>query len=105
LGRQSEFSRMYRRGKHCSGPSFVLYAARSRQAARIGVSVSKAVGKAVQRNLVRRRVQGVFDMLDPARYAEYDLLVVARPGAAELPFATLAAQLNALLRRVEGLVR
>jgi RNase P protein component len=44
-------------------------------------------------------------MLDPARYAEYDLLVVARPGAAELPFATLAAQIDALLRRVDGLVR
>jgi RNase P protein component len=44
-------------------------------------------------------------MLDPARYAEYDLLVVARPGAAELAFPTLAAQIDALLRRVKTLVR
>lgn len=74
-----------------------MYAARFTQGKRIskiGVSVSKAVGKAVQRNLVRRRVQCAFDALGPAAYERLDLLVVAKPGAAEADFFELSESLK-----------
>jgi ribonuclease P protein component len=102
LQRQSEFSHMYRRGKRFVGASFVLYASRFSQRARpskIGISVSKAVGKAVRRNLVRRRVQCAFDALGSGRFERCDLLVVAKPGAAEISYDALFMQLEALLRQ------
>lgn len=100
LQRQGDFTRLYRRGKRFSTSSFTLYAARFSQNSRsskIGISVSKAVGKAVQRNLVRRRVQCAFDALGATSYAQLDLLVVAKPGAAQTAFATVSAQLATLV--------
>ncbi len=100
LRRQGDFTRLYRRGKRFTAPIFVLYAARigaGQRASKIGISVSKAIGKAVRRNLVRRRVQCALDALGPAAYAQLDLAFVAKPGAAELPFARLAGELEAAL--------
>ena len=98
LQRQGDFTRLHRRGKRFSAPAFVLYAMRithGERASKIGVSVSKAVGKAVCRNLVRRRVQCAFDALGPGAYEKLDLLVVAKPGAAEIAYAILAGSLQA----------
>ena len=106
LQRQGDFTRLYRRGKRFSAPIFVLYAIRIQQSERvskIGVSVSKAVGKAVHRNLVRRRVQCAFDSFEPAAYGNLDLLVVAKPGAAEAPFAMLSTYLRSALAQARNM--
>jgi ribonuclease P protein component len=64
---------------------------------RAGFVVSKAVGSAVVRNVVRRRlrhlVQDRLDALPPGS----TLVVRALPGAAGLPYTRLAADLDAAL--------
>ncbi len=71
---------------------------------RVAVSVSKAVGAAVCRNLVKRRIKGALDELPvtlrPQAARPVRLVVVARPQAATLPYAALAADVRAALARV-----
>jgi len=82
LRRQSEIAFVRRRGRALALPTLTAYASDgSTGMARIGVTVSKAVGGAVVRNRVRRRVRGALEALpplDPGRR----ILFVASPAAA-----------------------
>jgi ribonuclease P protein component len=96
LRRRSEFTRLYRHGRKLPLPQFALYALPGRRTEgrpRIGISVSKEVGRAVVRNRVRRRVQCSLDELAVGRLGDAQLLLVARPGARDVPFAEIRAQL------------
>ena len=56
-----EFRRMYAKGKNAVTPGVVVYCRRNRlDHNRLGVTVSTKVGKAVVRNLVRRRLREIF---------------------------------------------
>ncbi len=88
---------MRRKGRRASAPTLSLFAlpsAGERVAA--GVTVSKAVGGAVTRNLVRRRILGVLDGLSE-RPQGLRLLFVAKPEAASESYARLAADVAAAL--------
>jgi len=49
---------------------------------RLGVSVGRKVGGAVQRNRVKRLLREAFWSISPELPGEYDFVVVARPDAA-----------------------
>jgi len=82
--------------RHRSGPVTVT-ALRDPAAggARVAYAVSKAVGGAVERNRLRRRLRAIVHDtdLDAGVY-----LVSASPAAASLPFAELAAHVEAACR-------
>lgn len=65
---------------------------------RVGFTVPKKVGKAHERNLVKRRLRYLLRH-QKERFARHDLVVIAREGAAQLPFPELAAQLEKALSR------
>ena len=52
--------------------------------ARLGVSVGRRVGGAVDRNTVKRTLREAFWALEPRLPADHDFVVVARAGAAEV---------------------
>jgi len=70
--------------------------------ARLGLIVPRKVGGAVERNVVKRRVREWFRAARPSLPAGLDLVVIARPGAARLSMAAVAAELAAGLARAGG---
>ncbi len=78
LQSNSDFRRAYARGKAYTNPALVTYVVKNRAGiCRIGITASKKIGNAVQRNRARRVIRAAAEML-PALPAGYDLVFVAR---------------------------
>lgn len=69
------------------------------QQTRIGISVARRVGGAVERNRVKRRLRAAVRALLKHMKAGYKVVVVAREGAARASYGDLEAKLQELLRR------
>ena len=91
---------MRRHGRRAGSASLAAYALEARdRRTRIAVTVSKGVGGAVVRNLVRRRIVAL-DALGGVPGAPAMILFVAQPLAAEVPYARLAIDVASALSRL-----
>jgi len=79
LKRNGDFRRAYGRGKSLAAPALVTYAVRNRLGTcRCGITASKKVGGAVERNRCRRVIREAFRTLDEPLRGGWDLVFVAR---------------------------
>lgn len=79
LKKNSEFRRLYSKGKSAVTPYMVLYCRRNRGGEnRLGYTVSVKLGHAVTRNRVRRRLREIYRLNDPALSSGWDIVIVAR---------------------------
>jgi ribonuclease P protein component len=72
------------------------------QRQRLGVTVSRRVGNAVNRNRVKRRIREWFREARHELAPGTDLVVIARNGAAELSAAETSVALGSLMQAMQG---
>ena len=85
LKKRWEFQNAYHRGNKYWNRYFVIYVLNTdAKALRLGITVSKKVGKSVQRNRVKRLIREAFRQLRPKMEIGYDVVVVGRTPASGL---------------------
>ncbi len=96
-----DFARVRSAGRRVNGRLLSLgYAPGEPEApVRIGFSVSKRVGGAVVRNRVKRRLREAARQKVTSLVAGWDIVIAARPAAAQAAFVVLDTELRELLTR------
>lgn len=106
LTRRPDFLAVQENGRRVSGTSYLLLALPRaedpRGQARLGITVSKKVGKAVARNRVKRWVRESYRRMAHLAPPGTDLVVVARPSAVDRGQRATAEELRTLLGRLGG---
>jgi ribonuclease P protein component len=71
--------------------------------ARLGFTVSKKVGNAVERNRVRRRLRDIVRLSGTNRMQSgHDYVLIGRRAALKIPFARIAEDFEGALRRMHA---
>lgn len=79
LCKNNDFRRAYARGKSYVTPVVVVYVRKNRMGLRrVGITTSKKIGNAVQRNRARRVIREAYRQLLPYIRPGFDLVFVAR---------------------------
>jgi ribonuclease P protein component len=111
LRRRADYLVVQERGRRYSGVHYLLLARRRAEPQpnsavsvpelpRLGITVSRKVGNAVQRNRVKRWVRESYRRLQALAPGSTDLVVIARPSAAASGYATTTRELEGLLRKL-----
>jgi ribonuclease P protein component len=100
LSSPKDFAALLERGSMRSHPLLATRVLRTDLGSkRFGLATSRALGSAVVRNRVRRRLREVLRSMAPQLRSGWDVLVIARPGLVAADHRTLLETLGRLLRR------
>jgi len=104
LRRSVEFEQVTRRGRRAASTAFVVLvwergaAPAETPGSRLGITVSRKVGRAVVRNRVKRRIREWFRVRQGSLGAGLDWVVIGRSAAARLGHEAAADELSRLAR-------
>lgn len=97
-----EFRRLYFKGSSAVHPLIVTYACKNRLGRnRIGITATKKIGKAVQRNRARRVLREAWRQLEDRFPPGYDYVLVARVRTAHVKTQEVARGLAAALKKLK----
>ena len=103
-----KLNHIFRRLYHTSGFAdgyLVLYARKNRTLGnRVGITVSKKLGKAHVRNRTRRRLREIYRLNESSFQSGWDIVVVARSKAVDAPFQRLTQSYLSLAKKA-GILR
>jgi ribonuclease P protein component len=99
--RRGDFDAVYRAGKRRSNSHFtVFFRANDLPQSRFGFSIKKALGGAIVRNRMRRRIREIVRCHRPEIPAGWDFVIHPKSAVAGAPFASVTADLLKLLTNV-----
>jgi ribonuclease P protein component len=98
------FRRLYHTGGQANG-YLILYARKNRTSTnRVGITVSKKLGKAHIRNRIRRRLREVYRLNESKFQPGWDIVVVARSRCLSAEFSKLTESYLSLAKKAGILV-
>lgn len=111
LKRRSEFLRIARARRKWAAPGLILQTDKHPESeaddgfdCRVGFTVTKKVGNAVERNRIKRRLRAAAREILPVRArCGYDFVLIGRKGTLTRPFADLKSDLVQALGRTGAL--
>ena len=101
IKKDSDFRKVYQRGKSLADRNLVIYTMKNKSdKSRIGISISKKVGKAHERNRIRRCIKEAYRLnLDDKVLGGYDLVFIARINAADKDYRELEKSLKYICKK------
>ena len=100
LVRRAEFEAVYRGGRRRTSATFVIFLRpNGSEKTRFGMSVKKALGNAVARNRIRRRVREALRLHREEIVPGWDVVIHPNRAVGTMEFAKLEAELLALMPR------
>ncbi len=102
LLQKRDFERVLREGRKQVRPSLVVYCHPRPDTGptRLGLTVSRRVGKAHTRNLIKRRLREAFRLAQPRLHGGFDIIAIARHNAGATDYHELRKQLKSALGRL-----
>lgn len=103
LRESEDFQKVFQQGKSVANRQFVVYvhSKEGQGQLRIGISVSKKIGKAVVRNRVKRLIREAMRHLLPQLTWSGDLIIIARTPLADMEFHELQSSLIHCLKKAK----
>jgi len=99
--RSADFEAVYRGGQRRASRQFVVFFRRNGlELSRFGASVKKALGGAVVRNRIRRRIREILRLNQTEIPTGWDMVIHPRGSVARAKFSELATELVGLLQSV-----
>lgn len=100
LRKNFQFRYVYNRGKSLANRHLVMYVIKNgKNINRLGISVSKKVGKSVVRSRVTRLIRESYRLSEAKVSRGYDIVVIARVSSKDVPYNDIYRSLNHLLRK------
>ena len=99
IKRSQDFDNIIRKKQSFANRQFVIYFQKNKlEHMRLGISVSKKLGKAHERNKIKRYIRETFKTRK--NYVKnYDIIIIARTGVKELPFLEVGSSIDHVLKK------
>ena len=95
LKENKDFRRLYYQGKSQASSCVVTYVAKSRRnGVRIGITTSKKIGCAVERNRAKRVIRAAFSQLESRINGNWDIVFVARSKTPDVKMQQVLEQME-----------
>ena len=102
LKKNSDFRRLYAKGKSVVNPYLAVYCRPNRGGEnRVGYTVSAKLGHAVTRNRVRRRLREIYRLNAPKLKSGWDIVVVARMRCVDAEYRKMDAAFRSACEKLD----